>query len=210
MPPSVLQICWLAAIVPFWLFHVSVIVFLIRKMVTPKQSNYKAIFFKIYLMCSIYDCVVEVNMFLGLRFHLFDFVKPLYLQMSFVSTFLYVNSAYILYSQCFLHLAIAINRLFAIWMAAKVNSRNSPVATLGKYLVFLIPCLPLPILIPRFTQYALYYVGVSGELGIRYLDTNLQAVSFSSIFSSKSRLFLVLIISYGISCDCHRGSFIHL
>ena len=163
-------------------------------MFTPKPNNYKSIFFKLYLMISIYDCVVEVNMFFGLRLPLFDFVKAAYLDFSIISSFMYLNSAYILYSQCFLHFSIAINRLWAIWMSTTLYSRHNFWVYFGRKFIYFIPFLALPLLIPRYSMEAKYYVGDHGALGLRYVDAD---VKMNAVIA-----FLVVTITAFLSFIC--------
>uniref|UniRef100_A0A914Y383 Uncharacterized protein n=1 Tax=Panagrolaimus superbus TaxID=310955 RepID=A0A914Y383_9BILA len=61
-------------------------------------------------------------------------------------------------------------------MAAKINSESQIRKKIGGNLIYLIPFLPLPLLAPRFVYEAKYYVGINGELGLRYLDPYIQGV----------------------------------
>uniref|UniRef100_A0AC35F4Q9 Uncharacterized protein n=1 Tax=Panagrolaimus sp. PS1159 TaxID=55785 RepID=A0AC35F4Q9_9BILA len=59
-------------------------------------------------------------------------------------------------------------------MAAKLGTKYGILEKVAGYLVYLIPLLPLPLLAPRFLYEAKYYIGISGELGLKYLDSYIQ------------------------------------
>uniref|UniRef100_A0AC34G740 Serpentine receptor class gamma n=1 Tax=Panagrolaimus sp. ES5 TaxID=591445 RepID=A0AC34G740_9BILA len=78
-----------------------------------------------------------------------------------------MTSGYLIYIQSFLHIAIAINRIYVSFSLIHGNKR---VEKFGKTLTWFIPILPICILFPRFWGHTVYAWTPTGDLSGYYVE----------------------------------------
>uniref|UniRef100_A0A7E4WCY9 ZnMc domain-containing protein n=1 Tax=Panagrellus redivivus TaxID=6233 RepID=A0A7E4WCY9_PANRE len=160
-----------AVTTPFWLFQVSVVIFILYCRYR-KRESYCTSFFLLFTLLCILDSFGEFVGFIGQRLINFPIVHPFYLSSPTYSSLLYLYSGYSLYTQCLLHLFIAINRIWNVYsILAQVPLK---LGKFGKIAIIVVPFLPIPLLIPRFFHTAVYYVNADGGLSLKYIDTSIQ------------------------------------
>uniref|UniRef100_A0A7E4ZSX4 Serpentine receptor class gamma n=1 Tax=Panagrellus redivivus TaxID=6233 RepID=A0A7E4ZSX4_PANRE len=164
-------IVFTALTAPFWFLQGSVIIFLVYCRYKRWQT-YTTTFFMLFLMLCVLDSFSELLNFLGLRLIAFDFTHPFMLSSPLYSSVFYLLTAYVLYTQCFIHMSIAVNRLWGVYSIT--NGLSSRISTLGKIGIGLLPFLVIPILIPRFFHSAVYFLKADSSLSLRYTESGIQ------------------------------------
>uniref|UniRef100_A0A7E4V1E0 Serpentine receptor class gamma n=1 Tax=Panagrellus redivivus TaxID=6233 RepID=A0A7E4V1E0_PANRE len=182
---------------PFWFFQASVLIFLFYCRYRG-VGTYSTTFFLLFTMLSIIDSISQITTFLGMRIHaFFDFVHPFYLSSPVYSSVLYLCSAYFLYTQCILHLFIAINRIWNVYSI--LHSPSYKFVYLGNVIITLSPCFAVLLLIPRFFYVAMYFKNADGSLSLKYTDTMIQryqsTVATSLIFVTAVPTFIIQLIT---------------
>uniref|UniRef100_A0A7E4V243 Serpentine receptor class gamma n=1 Tax=Panagrellus redivivus TaxID=6233 RepID=A0A7E4V243_PANRE len=164
-------IVFAAVTTPFWFLQASVIIFLVYCRIKRWQT-YTTTFFLLFLMLCFLDSFSELLNFLGLRLIAFSFTYPFMLSSTLYSSVFYLLTAYVLYTQCFIHMSIAINRLYSVyWITEDLSPKFGK---LGRGLIILLPFLVIPLLIPRFFHTAIYFVNTDASLSLRYTDSGIQ------------------------------------
>uniref|UniRef100_A0A7E4VDW8 Serpentine receptor class gamma n=1 Tax=Panagrellus redivivus TaxID=6233 RepID=A0A7E4VDW8_PANRE len=181
---------------PFWFFQVSVITFLIHSR-RKKYESYTTTFFLLFIMLSITDTISQINNFMGQRIIEFPYIRQFVISSSTYSSIIYLCTAYLLYTQCFFHFSIAINRIWSVYsMLTPVSKRLN---NIGKTAIFIIPLLPLPFLLPRFFFTAIYFVNNDDTLSLKYTDTGIQkyqsTVATCIIFFTAMPTFVIELIT---------------
>lgn len=161
-------------ILPFFIIHISVTVFILKKMLKGKFP-YRSTFFKLYLLVSVSDIMNVIVPFIGMKMLLIDDLKPWLQANLWYNRTNYVLSGFSFFNQCIIHTAIAINRA---WNAFFIIPRVSFLTKVGSIGIWFLPIIPLFVLIPRYGAPASYFLGADNEIHPKYDNVEIQVVCF--------------------------------
>uniref|UniRef100_A0AC35GP71 Serpentine receptor class gamma n=1 Tax=Panagrolaimus sp. PS1159 TaxID=55785 RepID=A0AC35GP71_9BILA len=117
-------------------------------------------------MITVIDTVAECGTITALQMPAIKFLEFLYIENTVFAAISFQFSSYTLFTQCYTHIAISINRYWTVLNTTKKG--NPKFEKSGKIAIWFLPFLTIPFIVPRFWFNANFIRDENGRLWPSY------------------------------------------